>query len=103
MGSIGGVNLDALHRIAVPSMISAGPDQIVIIDEIGKMECLSPPFRKTLVKTLDSPHPVIGSIALKGTPFIEALKKRADVLLVGVDEKNRDSLAPSQWEKISSL
>ncbi len=97
-----GVNVDALDRIAVPSMTPSSPDQIVIIDEIGKMECFSPLFRETLVKTLDSPNTMIGSIALKGTPFIEAIKKRADALLVPVDEQSRDSLVASLLEKISS-
>ena len=37
-----GVNLDDIDRIAVPSIIPMKPDEIVLIDEIGKMECLSP-------------------------------------------------------------
>ena len=97
-----GVNLDALDQIAVPSMVPSEPGQIIIIDEIGKMECFSPLFRETLVKTFDSPNLVVGSIALKGTPFIEALKDRTDVFLVGVDEKNRDSLAGILLGRISS-
>ena len=98
-----GVHVEELDRVAVASMVPARSDQIVIIDEIGKMECLSVLFRETLVKTLDSPNTVIGSIALQGTPFIEALKKRADVLLVNVDEKNRDSLVPFLLGQIPSL
>ncbi len=95
-----GVNLDALDQIAVPSVVPSEPDQIILINEIGKMECLSPFFRETLGKTLDSPNPVNGSIALMGTPFIEALKGRTNVLLVEVDEKNRDSLVQFLMEKI---
>jgi len=87
-----GVNIDELDRIAVPSMTPSAADQIVIIDEIGKMECFSPLFRGTLIKTLDSANPVIGSVAQKGTPFIEKIKERKDVLLVTVSEKNRDAL-----------
>ena len=98
-----GVRVEELDRVAVASMVPARSDQIVIIDEIGKMECLSVLFRDTLVKTLDSPNTVIGSIALKGNPFIEALKKRTDVLLVNVDEKNRDSLVPFLLGQIPSL
>ncbi len=90
-----GVNLEAIDRIAVQSLIPSKPDQIIIIDEIGKMECFSPLFRQTLVKSLDSSNPVIGSIALKGSPFIEAIKKRPDVRLVMVDENSRDSLVES--------
>ena len=95
-----GVNLDALDQIAVPSVVPSEPDQIILINEIGKMECLSPFFRETLVKPLDSPNPVNGSIALRGTPFIEALKNRTDVFLGGVDEKNRDSLVQFLVERI---
>ena len=87
-----GVNIDELDRVAVPSMIPSTADQIVIIDEIGKMECFSPLFRETLIKTLDSANPVIGSIAQRGNPFIEKIKIREDILLVTVSEKNRDSL-----------
>jgi len=90
-----GVNIDQLDQIAVPSIIPSASDQIVIIDEIGKMECFSPLFRETLIKTLDSPNPVIGTIALRGGTFIEAIKKRKNVLLVKVSEENRDSLSSS--------
>ena len=95
-----GVNIDELDRIAVPSIIPSQPDQIVIIDEIGKMECFSPLFRGTLIKALDSANPVIGSIAQKGNPFIEKIKERKDVRLVTVSQKNRDSLPPYLLEQI---
>jgi nucleoside-triphosphatase len=86
-----GVNVNDIDQIAVPSMTPAKPGEIVVIDEIGKMECFSPLFRKTLIKALDSENPVIGSIALKGDKFIEAVKARDDVLLVPVTQKNRDA------------
>jgi len=95
-----GVNIDELDRIAVPSMISGTADQMVIIDEIGKMECFSPLFRETLTQTLDSANPVIGSIAQRGNPFIEKIKVRKDILLVTVSEKNRDSLPADLLEQI---
>jgi len=95
-----GVNIDELDRLAVPSMIPCQADQIVIIDEIGKMECFSSLFRETLIKTLDSENPVIGSIAQKGSPFIEKIKEREDVMLVTVSEKNRDSLPADLSAKI---
>lgn len=90
-----GVNLEDLDRIAVPSIVPADADQVVVIDEIGKMECLSALFRETLVRTLDSPNLVIGSIAIKGDSFIQGIKKRSDVESVVVSERNRDMLAKS--------
>ena len=87
-----GVNLEHIDQIAVPSMLPAKTDTIVVIDEIGKMECFSSLFRQTLVKVLDSDNSVIGSIALKGGKFIQKIRERSDVLLVHVTEKNRDEL-----------
>jgi nucleoside-triphosphatase THEP1 len=87
-----GVNLDHIDHVAVPSMIPARAEEIVVIDEIGKMECFSPLFRETLVRVLDSENSVIGSIAIKGDKFIQKVKEREDVLLVHVTEKNRDEL-----------
>jgi nucleoside-triphosphatase THEP1 len=98
-----GVRIQDLDQIAVPAMIPSSPDEIVIIDEIGKMECLSPLFRKTLIETLDSRNPVIGSVALKGGPFIEKIKEREDVHLIFMSEKNRDSLAVDLLRCIPAL
>ena len=87
-----GVNLSDIDRIAVPSMMPATSDQLVVIDEIGKMECFSELFKKTLEGVLDSDLQVIGSIAMKGDRFIQKIKERSDVLLVTVTPQNRDEL-----------
>ena len=87
-----GVNLQDIETIAVPSMIPANDQVIVVVDEIGKMECFSALFRQALIKVLDSANTLVGSIALKGDAFIEAVKRRPDTLLITVSEKNRDYL-----------
>jgi nucleoside-triphosphatase len=85
------VNLLDIDQIAVPSMLPSTPDDVVVIDEIGKMECFSPIFKQVLVKLLDSDHQVIGSIAQKGDSFIQEIKARDDVLLFNVSAENRDT------------
>ncbi len=87
-----GVNLEHIDQIAVPSMIPAESHEIVVIDEIGKMECFSPLFRQTLIKILDAENPVIASIAQKGDRFIQGIKKRENILLFQISEKNRDEM-----------
>ena len=87
-----GVNIEDIDRIAVPSMTPDRPDMLIVIDEIGKMECFSELFKKTLVRLLDSEHRVLGSITMKGDRFIRQIKTRDDVLLVTVTPKNRDKL-----------
>ncbi len=98
-----GVNLEDLDRIAVPSITPSSPAQIVMIDEIGKMECLSRLFRETLVTTLDSVNPVLGSIALHGGPFFQKIRERKDVLVIPLTQKNRDSLVDILSSQLSSM
>lgn len=88
-----GVNLQGVDTIAVSSMVAENDNVVVVVDEIGKMECFSAMFRQTLLRVLASPNTVVGSIALKGDSFINAIKNRPDIRLIRVFEKNRDLLA----------
>ena len=95
-----GVNLEDLDQIAVPAMIPSAPDQIVVVDEIGKMECFSRLFKETLLEVLSSDNLVIGSVAIKGDRFIQSIKKRDDVSLVSITEKTRDAALQLFFEKL---
>lgn len=66
--------------------------RLIIIDEIGKMECLSDQFKKLLKEILDSEKWVIATIALKGSGLIAETKGRNDVEVFEITKKNRDIL-----------
>lgn len=68
---------------------------LVIIDEIGKMECLSDKFKRLVKEILDSEKLVIATIALKGGGLIAEIKKRDDIMLLEMTQSNRESL-PSE-------
>jgi nucleoside-triphosphatase len=87
-----GVILENVDRVAVESMIPKTLKESVVVDEIGKMECFSSLFRKTVLDVLDIPNVVIGTISLRGDRFIKEIKSRSDVLVVEISEKNRDEL-----------
>jgi len=65
---------------------------LVMIDEIGKMECLSNQFKELIKELLDSEKWAIATIALKGSGLIEEIKKRDDVRLFEITQRNRDTL-----------
>jgi nucleoside-triphosphatase len=65
---------------------------LIIIDEIGKMECLSPMFRRMIKEFFSSEKMLIATVALKGGGLIEEIKRRDDVMLFEIMQKNRDSL-----------
>ena len=64
--------------------------RLVIIDEIGKMECLSGRFRAFLRERLDAPVPLLATVALRGTPPIEQVKLRSDVKIITMGTENRE-------------
>ena len=97
-----GVHIKDIEAIAVPSMIHATEGEVVVIDEIGKMECFSLKFGEALTAVLDSPNWVIGSIAQKGDAFIQGIKKRADVIVINVTPQNRDILIEKLLDVIKS-
>jgi len=76
---------------------------IVIIDEIGKMECFSGKFRSLVRNILDSDKLLVATIALKGSGMIADIKKRDDVRLFQVTIENRDSLVSEILKDISDL
>jgi nucleoside-triphosphatase len=66
--------------------------RLVMIDEIGKMECFSRRFRDDMTALLNSPRVLVATIALKGEGFITQVKDRPDCSLVTVTRENRDGL-----------
>ena len=74
--------------------------QIVIIDEIGKMECFSAKFRALLEQVLDSEKPLVATIALKGGGIIEQTKRRSDVTLFNISRQNREQLVPELLSRL---
>jgi nucleoside-triphosphatase THEP1 len=86
-----GVSIDNIEGIAVPS-ITPVKNHIIILDEIGKMECFSKTFKQAAVNVLDAPNIVIGTITFGGDTFILEVKKREDIEIHEVTEDNRDLL-----------
>ena len=90
-----GVNLDNLHRLALPALEPAPGIDLIVVDEIGKMECLSPAFVKAVERLWDAPVALLITVAEKGGGYIARVKEKPSRLLLQVTPHNRDNL-PSQ-------
>lgn len=97
-----GVSIENIEAIAVPS-ITPRSRNVIILDEIGKMECFSGLFKTAVTKALDSANIVIGTITLGGDDFILKIKDRADMEIHEVTLDNRDSLPDLIFKKVSKL
>lgn len=76
---------------------------LIVIDEIGKMECLSGLFRRLVREALDSDKAVLATIAQKGDAFIEKIKRREDVSLIKLVESCREAAAKEIIEEIRDI
>ena len=86
-----GVDLGALERIALPAL-ALDECAVYLVDEIGKMECLSSAFVEAVEGLLDSGRPLIATVAQRGAGFIADVKRHPGAELWQVMTENRDEL-----------
>ena len=85
-----GVDTDALDRVGVSALRRAVQEfDLIVIDEIGKMELLSPQFRETVTKAINSGKKVLGTIMFNPHPFADGIKRRSEVETLLVTGDNR--------------
>lgn len=88
-----GVDLAALDAIVEAALSPAATRDAnaVLIDEIGKMECLSPRFVAAVGTLLDAEGPpLIATVSLRGGGFVERVKRRPDAVVITLSRANRD-------------
>ena len=88
-----GVDLPALEEILFRLENLKPPPDIWLIDEIGKMESLSPGFRKFIEQLLADSIPLTATISISAAGWIARIRQRLDVQLFQVNESNRDRLS----------
>ena len=96
-----GVNLKDLEEIGVKAIEKAIADSdIIIIDEIGKMEMFSRSFKGVVQEALNSPKKVIATVPIHESFFLKKVKTRYDSEIIEITKQNRDSLAEEIVEKV---
>ena len=97
-----GVSIENIETIAVSAIAPAGRN-VIILDEIGKMECFSEMFKHAAIRVLDSSSIVVGTITFGGDDFILGIKNRQDIEIHEVTPDNRDALPAMILKKITEL
>lgn len=89
-----GVELAGFEELILGELPVAGDQAVdlVVIDEVGKMECFSSLFIQRVQAILEGPAPVLATIARRGGGFIAQVKQRDDVEVLEVTRNNRDQL-----------
>ena len=80
-----GVDVESLDRVGVSALRrAAGRCDLVVIDEIGRMELFSADFREVVSEIIGSGKRVLGTIMLHSHPWADAIKRQPQVNLVTV-------------------
>ena len=87
-----GVDAAVLETTARTSLAVDREIDVYLVDEIGKMECLSPGFVAAMRALLDTGRPVVATIGERGGGFIDEVKRRPDVTLWRLTRDNRDAV-----------
>lgn len=99
-----GVDLGALRDVGVAAIQQAmQAGKIVVIDEIGKMELLSPAFRDVVMRAILGPNLILGTIIYKPHPEADVFKTLAQVTLWEVNNLSRDKLPQKTLEWLKAL
>jgi len=85
-----GVDLAEFERIALPAL--EGDVDVVVIDELGKMELASPAFRAAVETLFDREVAVVATVHVHRHALTDALKSRPGVVVVHVTERKREAL-----------
>jgi nucleoside-triphosphatase len=87
-----GVDVAAIDAAVATALAPRRGTTLYLVDEIGKMECLSERFVASMRGLLSGSVPVVATVAKRGAGFIAEVKQRDDCELWTLTRANRDAL-----------
>jgi len=94
-----GVDVAAIDAVARRVLAPDPQVRLFVIDEIGKMECLSQAFVDAVHSLLAAGQPLFATVALKGGGLIEEVKRYPRAQLIQLTHENRDRV-PEQVARV---
>jgi len=98
-----GVDIESLDKIGVSALNQAASEcDLVVVDEIGKMELFSAKFRETVQSIISSGKRLLGTIMLHPNPYADAIKRQPQVNLITVTRANHQEVLKELREWLSA-
>lgn len=91
-----GVNVNGFEKFVLPQFDNLSLIDLVIFDEVGRMECLSRQFCQLFEDLLSSKIPVIATYSRHSAFKFNELKKRNDITFLQMTKSNRDDI----WKEV---
>lgn len=87
-----GVDVGALDELTESELRLRDDVDLYLIDEIGKMECLSVRFVRGVIRLLGSAKPILATVGARGSGLIADVKRQPDATLWEVTTGGREDL-----------
>ena len=89
-----GVDVTALEEVGVAALRNATANSdVIVIDELGKIEAESPTFVQAVKDALDADKPLILTLHKKSrNPLLQDIRRRDDLRILEVTQVNRNLL-----------
>ncbi|MDY6835677.1 MAG: NTPase [Chloroflexota bacterium] len=84
-----GVDIQNLNNVGVAALRKAIEDSdVVVVDEVGKMELFSDAFRSAVLEAAASGKKVIGTIMLASHPWADEIKRTPNITVLNLTKTN---------------
>jgi len=87
-----GVDVAAMDVAADATLTPRKGVELYLVDEIGKMECLSPRFVEHMQRIVAGRVPLIATVASRGSGYIAEVKRDGRCELWTLSRANRDAM-----------
>jgi len=97
-----GVDVGAIEQVGVAALRRAmQKQQVVIVDEIGKMELFCGLFKEAVLQAVGGPYTVVATVMAKHNPWVDGLKALPHIEVWEVTVRNRGKMAEQviEWLK----
>jgi len=98
-----GVDVAGFDKFLDTTVFLNPETDLILIDEIGKMECFSKKFLSLVNGILESEIPMMATVSRKGEGFISAVKARTDVVLMELTTEGRTLLLDEVLRQLRSI
>jgi nucleoside-triphosphatase len=99
-----GVDVDSLDKVGVSALNQAMREcDLVVVDEIGKMELFSAKFREAVQSVISSGKRLLGTIMLSPNPYADAIKRQPQVNLVTVTRTNHQPVQQELQDWLNTI
>ncbi len=88
-----GIDLAGLESVGLDAMTPRLPGTLVIVDEIGKMECLSASFKDRIARLLEDETPLFATVAVVGVGFVKRVRTDGRAKLFNVKRGESEAMA----------